>query len=118
MTFSRHANVARAAFIDRTALYWDYSANEYYQWFTEMHYRQDAIWGDLDVRTGRGTEYLSQNYLVTADAKLVVDHVEWGGWLVCDWSLGVPELFWVQLGLDFALVDSCATVDLNVFFER
>ncbi len=37
---------------------------------------------------------------------------EFAGWLVCEWSHGVPQLFWKVSGLKEVRPASCADVDL------
>ncbi|TAQ83576.1 hypothetical protein B7494_g8094 [Chlorociboria aeruginascens] len=44
---------------------------------------------------------------------LISSNPEWRGWLACDWSHLVPQLFWQYFFTDYTLPPNCAIVELH-----
>ncbi|KAF3936506.1 hypothetical protein ABW19_dt0200266 [Dactylella cylindrospora] len=65
-------------------------------------------WASVTIGAGPGQSDFRFNA-----SGLVSDFDAWGGWMVCDWAHGVPQLFWRFYYAD-SLPRSCALVQLHL----
>ncbi|KAK6535666.1 hypothetical protein TWF694_002119 [Orbilia ellipsospora] len=97
------------AFYNRTGTTVIFQLSDDFPWGLSLTY--DAMynqWASVTINGGEG-----QNEWKFNGSGLVSTNEQWGGWMVCDWAHGVPQLFWrMSYYLSGSLPSSCGTVQL------
>ncbi|OJJ46573.1 hypothetical protein ASPZODRAFT_132641 [Penicilliopsis zonata CBS 506.65] len=98
---------AAKAFLNETYLEFDLGTP--FSWSFSMGADTNyAAWEFVEINAGYGTTGFSLN-----DTGVQWSEADgFGGWLVCDWWHGAPQLFWLYRFISPTLPSSCSTVDL------
>ncbi|KAF1817043.1 hypothetical protein P152DRAFT_6602 [Eremomyces bilateralis CBS 781.70] len=79
-----------------------------------MYLKQQDIygeWGTVQIDPGLGSDWANFTY-DEATIGLSVEDEYFGGWLICHWYLGVPQLFWIRGDLNATPPTTCGRVNL------
>ncbi|KAF2403506.1 hypothetical protein EJ06DRAFT_281239 [Trichodelitschia bisporula] len=95
--------------LDNSSLLW-FNSTPPFGW--NLRYGAYTLWNPVTIDGGSG----SGGFAVEG-GNIVHKSEQWGGWLVCDWNHGVPQLFWLDGGRtqpETKLPVSCNRVELKV----
>ncbi|KAF3932512.1 hypothetical protein ABW20_dc0100333 [Dactylellina cionopaga] len=95
------------AFYNKTATTVIFQLSDDFPWGLSLTY--DTMynqWGSVTIDGGIGQDGWKFNA-----SGLINTYSLWGGWMVCDWAHGVPQLFW-RYNYANSLPSSCGIVQL------
>ncbi|KAJ5238803.1 hypothetical protein N7468_003422 [Penicillium chermesinum] len=107
--FQSNATVASNFFLNGTNAFADLKTQ--YPWGIEIQSDTNyAAWDSVTINAGTGSDGFS-----VKGGELVWSEADgFGGWLICDWNHGVPQLFYLDRYYDDKIPSSCSKASLAV----
>jgi hypothetical protein len=102
-------DTASTAFLNGTYTQFDFETP--FPWgFNPIPVTNYAQWEPVEINVGYGAE----GFFINSTGLQWSEQQGFGGWLVCDWYHGAPQLFYIYRYYEPKFPSSCSTVNLQV----